>query len=115
MGQFIIKASSDEDWYCVWSTVVDAPVEYGTKAEIRQRRHIENLSDDRFSRADTHGTSAIDCDWYGWDDKVFMVRECGLPEVRDLKRADLKAFCMLMDADDVPGMLALTTPIEVGE
>jgi hypothetical protein len=115
MGQFITKASPSEDWYCVWSTVVDAPVEYGTKAELISRRHIEDLSPERFERADRTGTSAKDCDWYGWDDHVWMVRECGLPEARDLLRADLKRFCMALDNNDVDAMMEMTFPIDAPE
>ncbi len=34
MGQAIIRAAPDRDLYLVWSSIVDAPVAVGTRAEM---------------------------------------------------------------------------------
>ena len=111
MPSFIVKARPDEDWYCMWSTVVDAPTSWGTRAEMVQHAwDARDVASERFERADKNGTSAKipgtsdDRQWFGWNDGEFILMEAG-PEQRDedgcwlLPRENLRAFCEALDAD----------------
>lgn len=69
MPRTIIKLAPDEDWYVVWSTIVDAPTYWGTRAELEARPGAHALPE-RFDRADATGTSAqwgITPEPYSWD------------------------------------------------
>ena len=65
MPSTIIKPKPKEDFYVVWSTVVDAATYWGTRAELEAE--YRDGTPERFARADQHGTSAL---WgsraYGW-------------------------------------------------
>lgn len=109
MSSFLVKAESDVDWYCLWSTVVDAPVTWGSRAELtRAALDPREATAKRFERADKNGTSARipgipDAEqWFGWNDGAFVLMEAG-PEYREggawlLPRANLRAFCEALDA-----------------
>lgn len=104
MPSYIVKASPDEDWYVRWSTIVDAPCEFGTRAEMERAPGVDSAPE-RFARADERGTSA---DWprwstdsmpFGWQDAEFIVME-GSPPSPDgqegcwvLPRKNLRAYC----------------------
>lgn len=92
MGQAIVKAAKDRDLYLIWSSVVDAPVWVGDRAELLEhlwdeyRREHPNSTpnpgygpEDRIARADRTGTSMIDPPVYGWDDDAIIVME-GSPD-----------------------------------
>lgn len=74
MPTFIVKAEPDTDLYVLWSTVVDAPTFTGTRAEVTQHlawqdgnRSAQQI-EQRFARADAHGSSGIPPFNYGtWD------------------------------------------------
>jgi hypothetical protein len=102
--EYIIKASPDEDWYCLWYTGPDAPGDYGTRQRLDNRYTIHG---DRWARADVHGTSLHGVGPYGWDCPGWMVREI-FPEPRFLPRENLKALCLAYEMGDEETMLALT-------
>jgi hypothetical protein len=102
--EFIIKASPDEDWYCLWYTGPDAPGDYGTRQRLDHRYTIHG---DRWARADARGTSVTDSDRGSWSDPGWMVREI-FPEARFLPRENLKALCLAYEMGDDETMLALT-------
>jgi hypothetical protein len=112
MPSFIVKASPDEDWYCRWSTIVDAPTYWGSREELTSAAwQPEEVAAERFERADANGTSACipgvpaDEQWFGWNDGDFILMEAGpdYPEGEDgcwlLPRANLRAFCEGLDAE----------------
>lgn len=110
MPSYIIKATPTEDFYVMWSTVVDAPTRWGTRAEIvRQCWDVRDVAPERFVRANENGTSAAWPDWpaddqpYGWSDEGWMVREC-IPHDDNgawvLPRANLRAFCEALGAQE---------------
>lgn len=85
MGNLIWKVNQDpaEDRYCVWSTIVEAPVFDGTRAEIERYQLFWNGEkvrprlDEWFARANEKGSSL---DWDGdWGDKVIYEQRGLLP------------------------------------
>jgi hypothetical protein len=120
MPSFLVKADPDADWYCLWSTIVDAPTYWGTRAELAaEHPNPAAVAPERFERADKNGTSAmipgvLDVEqWFGWNDRSFILMEAG-PEYREggcwlLPRANLRAFCEALDAEQD------TTPLCVWE
>lgn len=104
MGSTIIKASKDEDFYVLYSSVVDSPTWHGTRTEM-ERYFPSEAKPERFERADRTGSS---CAWvtppeFGWNDPEVTIREgIDLPEnawCARIKRADLKAFCLTLGDD----------------
>jgi hypothetical protein len=92
---FIVKVAPDEDRYVEWSTIVDAPLGWGTRAEmvndlVRMSEKKEEFArveaEKRLLRADVHGSSSFISDG-GWDDAGFVVEQRGW-----LPRARLGAF-----------------------
>jgi hypothetical protein len=120
MPSFLVKASPDEDWYCRWSTIVDAPTAWGSREQMTREAHDpREVAPERFERADRNGTSAMipgtpDAEqWFGWSDGEFILAEAG-PDYREggswmLPRANLRAFCEALEADQD------TTPLCVWE
>ncbi|MFD6400792.1 hypothetical protein [Nocardia sp. NPDC060249] len=103
MGHTIIKPTRDEDFYVVYSSVVDAPIRCGTRAELEST--YEHAGADRFARADEHGSSSK-LGWDGWAEQTITVREGFRPEAypanawcATVARADLRQFCESVDAD----------------
>lgn len=80
MPSFVVKPNRDEDFYVYWSTVVDAPTAFGSRAEMLQHHEI---TPDRMRRADLNGTSAHDVRDYGWDDRAFLVCNIDFAERRN--------------------------------
>src|SRR5574338_79451 len=70
MPSYIVKAAPDEDLYCEWSTIVDAPTWLGDREGLIE----SGFAQDRIERADQSGTSAFGGS-YGWDDDRFLIRE----------------------------------------
>lgn len=101
MPRYIVKPKRDEDFYVVYSTIVDAPARWGTRAELAADPASEAWPD-RMERADEHGTSAMwgEPPYLGWDETEITVREGFDPEKREKKawsatvaRDDLREFC----------------------
>jgi hypothetical protein len=109
MPHFIIKPDPDVDFYLDWSTIVDCPTFWGSRAELEAFSFVETAPE-RFDRADATGTSAIGGFFGGFDDNEFLVREIG-PEPFIVKRSDMKAFCESLDPQN-PNVFdkSLTTP-----
>lgn len=113
---YIVKAARDADLYCEWSTVVDAPVLIGTRAEFLNE--YDASVEPRLERADEHGTSAR---WpretdpiFGWNHDEFLIMN-GPGAGGTLKRADLEAYCryLLTDSDEsTDAAAALVSPLD---
>jgi len=112
MGQAIIKAAPDRDLYLIWSSVVDAAVWVGTRAELAGyaveeygRHGWETYWRDGLDRADDCGTSDRAFKTGAWDDESLRVGE-GSPEAgRDggiwyIRRDRLAAYADALLADD---------------
>lgn len=100
MPSYIVKADPDTDLYIMWSTIVDCPVGWGSRADFA------NEDPARLERADRTGTSSHN-GFYNWDDKEFYIRELGTKhEDYMLQRENLKAFMEHLDASIVDGNIA---------
>ena len=123
MPTFIVKPKRDEDFYVLWSTVVDAPTGYGMRAEL-----IGPFGGpaERFDRADEYGTSMQDPDlprdrqWFGWHDESFLLMNCG-PDapangVWRVPRANVRDLCERLGRDaDVTDLLVAEVVEQEGE
>lgn len=112
MPGYIVKASPDEDFYVIWSTVVDNITFSGTRDEILayeletlgSMQHInpEHRPEGRIARADATGTSAMWPEenagpdkYLGWNDETFLVsndEDDSLPGFFEIKRSDLRHY-----------------------
>jgi hypothetical protein len=90
MPSYIVKAAPDEDLYVEWSTVVDAPIRWGTSDALVLRR-------DRKSRADATGTSSFD-GFYNWEQESFLVANLGDGHFYRLPRHNLRVFLETLSA-----------------
>lgn len=90
MGTTVIKMDPEVDWYLVWSSVVEFPVCWGTRADIAawiRRWGDEGDPDKRIGRADASGSSAM---WgtrgpaYGWQDpdRTVIIEQKGTIPIR---------------------------------
>ncbi|WP_105567145.1 hypothetical protein [Microbacterium halophytorum] len=100
MPRFIIKPKPDEEFYVTYSTIVDAPVVWGTREEIW--REDPDASRHRLDRADDAGTSAVwGCPPYlGWGTgEITVVEGFDLADIPGdaayalVARGDLRALC----------------------
>jgi hypothetical protein len=80
VGQAIVRTSRDRDLYIVWSSIVDAPVAVGDRAEMvtyaEQDWKLDAAgAEAAVARADANGSSdcAIRFGW--WDDEHLPVME----------------------------------------
>lgn len=111
MGTTFIKPKADEDFYILYSSFVDSPVAFGSRAEFEEDEYwddfIGEVSAERFERADKFGTSA---QWgspaHGWHETELMVREGIVDPTRGenvayglVKREDLRKFCESLGED----------------
>lgn len=87
MPRFIIKPERDVDFYVDWSTIVDAPCEWGPAAAF-----TEPIPADRLARADETGTSCRDPRFFGWDDKTLIVANMGDGDFYQIPRENLRAW-----------------------
>lgn len=115
MPSYLLKCAPDEDFYVYWSDVVEAPVAWGTRAEISEymRTHTREAGSrgERFSRADAAGSSAL---WpsrskpvYGWDSPCLIYEQRGT-----LPRASLRALCEALERGDEEAAWDLLKPFE---
>lgn len=121
MGTTFIKPKANEDFYVLYSSVVDSPVGSGSRAEFEADEYWQTsgvLGAERFERADAYGTSAR---WgspraYDWTDPDLMVREGVSDPTRPesssyglVKREDLRKFCESVGDDGMfhpePGLV----------
>lgn len=121
MGQIIVKPASDRDEYVIWSSIVEAPVGYGNRAEIltqlredwdRDYPHATPKPgfrpEDRLGRVDANGSSAAgDYTWGYWDHDGFIYEQRGW-----LPRQHLYRACELLDAGREAEVWDLLTPFE---
>ncbi|MFD6565482.1 hypothetical protein [Micromonospora profundi] len=124
MPSIVIKPERDRDFYVIWSTIVEAPTAWGTRAEVRgylaedwEERspgRTPDMLDDfdgRLDRAAVHGTSALGgFAFFGrWDDEGFMYEQRGV-----LPRHHLTRACELLGEDRESEVWDLLEPIEEG-
>lgn len=98
MPSYVVKPVKDEDFYVLWSSVVDAPVAFGPRSFMLDHltRQPGNRHDPatRLDRADDTGTSVVDAEVYGWDDDIFIYLQQGI-----LRRGRLKELCVRLGQD----------------
>lgn len=58
MSRYIIKPIRDRDFYVEWSSNVDGPLLWGSRA-VLEHTDPDRFSSDRFERADETGTSSF--------------------------------------------------------
>lgn len=112
MPGYIVKAAPDEDFYVIWSTVVDNITFSGTQDEVADYERMnsgrmqaidpEHRVDARIARADATGTSAMWPEekdgpdkYLGWNDETFLVSnddDDTLPGFFEIKRSDLRHY-----------------------
>jgi hypothetical protein len=94
MPSFIVKPERGIDFYVLWSTVVDAPIAWGSRQELSEAgdgfRGDKTYAHDRFERADHNGTSMQDGSWFGWDDETIIVMN--MPKDGILRRINLRKY-----------------------
>ncbi len=101
MATVLIKAERGTDFYVGWSLEFEAPVWWGSRAEVAEylaedaNGHALNDPGRRLARADEHGTSAVGgFAYFGrWDDGGFMYEQRGV-----LPRGRLIDACQFLAA-----------------
>jgi len=90
MGRYLMKPDSREDFYVEYSTVVDAPVAWGSRADFQGLEDSavsfgdsSDYGDERFQRADATGSSSFIGEG-AFDEMFLMIRE-------GFKRSELPA------------------------
>lgn len=113
MGTIVIKPDRDVDFYVGWSSIVEAPVWCGTRADVipftedEARNRPSSPPAERLARADHNGTSAFDGDG-GWDDtEGFIYEQRGW-----LRRDRLAEACRLLLAENEAAVWDLLDPFE---
>ncbi|MCW6008697.1 hypothetical protein K1W54_29745 [Micromonospora sp. CPCC 205371] len=99
MGHILIKPVPDRDEYVYWSTVVEAPIAFGSRVEMLaefaeewKRDHGDippqgwRSPEARLARADEYGSSAVD-GFFRWDETTLIFEQRGLLARKDLYRA----------------------------
>lgn len=113
MPSYIVKPDRDEDFYVMWSEVVDAPTGWGTRAEFKANPWFtpDDVADARFDRADQAGSSAS---WgdpndpiYGWQDDAFVYLQRGV-----LPRGNLREAINRLNTDEHADIGDLLKPFD---
>lgn len=115
MPSYVIKPDRDQDFYVMWSEIVDAPTGWGTRAEFKATPWFkpDEVADERFERADQYGTSAR---WpgtdpndqiYGWNDPTLIYKQQGI-----LLRKHLRTAVDLLGDDENADISHLLHPFE---
>jgi hypothetical protein len=107
MPEYIIKPSRDEDFYAVYSTVVDSFTMWGTRAQLESV--YDRADPQRFERADWSGSSALwpspDNPAFGWKSGRITVREgLDMPDnafFGSVSRERIREFCETADCNGV--------------
>lgn len=97
MPTMILKPTPKSEKYVLWSSVVDAPVGYGTREALQSGPMGYDYTDDRFERAEQTGTSLRD-GAYGWNSKYRSVIVSELGTKRKFYLLDLDNLEPFMDA-----------------
>ncbi|WP_433330044.1 hypothetical protein [Spirillospora sp. CA-294931] len=107
MPKCMIKPEPGRDLYVEWSTVVEAPVAHGTRAEWE----AEGVDPAHLDRADRTGTSCYPPLSLGaWDDDELLVAE-PLGRQRLLPRDHLTAYTTALHRRRVHEAYGMTRPI----
>jgi hypothetical protein len=110
MPSYIVKPDRGEDFYVIWSTVVEAPLAFGDRAYLQTLTHHETAPE-RFARADERGSSAMwpstNDPYLGYSSKGMIYEQRGW-----LPRGNLKAACALLGEDERADIGALLEPFE---
>lgn len=122
MGTTVLKEAPDVDYYIGWSSIVEAPLFGGTRAEVitymweMDDRKPERIRDDdpshpenRLKRADEFGTSAL---WGnprdgGWDDTGEVYEQRG-----HVSRANLFVLTRRLGEDEHADVADLIEPFD---
>ena len=118
MPRFIIKPVADRDEYVVWSTIVDHPVECGSRAAFADEYFDqEEYAAERFKRADKNGTSGYDAAWFGWDHEEFLLHNMDWTDepYRSVKRENLYVYTEAAADGDAELCAELTEPFDWDE
>jgi hypothetical protein len=119
MGQTIVKPNRDENFYILWSSIVEAPLAWGTKEDFQTNppwpEDNTDFSDERFDRVDRTSTSAR---YYvtSWDEEdTYIYEQRGW-----IERSRLKEITDILEREesvpnDHPEILALLHPFEEDE
>lgn len=124
MGRFLIKCDPSVDLYIEWSTVVDAPVGVGTRAQFEKDMNTphrgavfmtENAIRLRLNRTDKRGTSLLDygSDGGGWSSKGLLYMQGLKPAF--LPRRNFLAYGQMLLKDPNAQPVGLTEPLEDDE
>lgn len=122
MGQAIIRAARNrDDLYLVWSSIVDAPVAVGTRAEMvgwaRAEWHLEEeRAEAALVRADELGSSDRAIGFGRWDDDELPVFNGWQPQEPGwwyIRRDRLVEFAEAILRDDDASATALLHRVEL--
>lgn len=102
----LYKGQPGEDAYVAWSSIVEAPVYVGTRAEMIEHGYDE----ERIDRADKKGTSAFNIDDW-WNETAFHIAE----QRGILRRTKLVEYSRLHLAGDKDAAYALLEPFDDDE
>lgn len=109
MGRYIMKADRDRDLYVEWSTIVDAPIGWGTLEEYRQSAEWGTwLTTARLAFLEEHGTTAMytypgqRTQTGAYDDTDILIANMGDGRFYLLPRANLHEFITAIDIDADP-------------
>jgi len=107
MSRYIDKPVATEDFYIEWSSIVDCPTAWGTRAQMESIEWLD-ITPERFDRADESGSSSHFGHQFGDDD--YLVRNHG-PVDFLIEARNMRAFCLSMDPQN-PDLFnaALTKP-----
>lgn len=110
---YIIKPDSDEDFYVLWSDIVESPTAFGPRAYLEQlRQYGHDPAPERFDRADQLGSSAV---WPSWDDPIYGYTDTeGMIYMQKgwLRRNRLRAACERLSKDENDSLVDLLDPFE---
>jgi hypothetical protein len=85
MGRIVMKEAPNIDFYVVWSSVVEAPVAWGSREQMMSL--IGHGSEERLARCDEIGTSSVwvqqapwlgGPEWGAWEDGVYIFMQQGV-------------------------------------
>lgn len=108
MPRYIVKPRPSEDFYVIYSTVVDAPVVWGTREDMLTD---EDTDESRMNRTDTYGSSTLwpstQNPYMGWNSQQhFQIREGIHPDYLPdgawacyVDRDNLRALCETAEDD----------------
>jgi len=102
MGRHIIKVAPDLDLYVEWSSIVDSPVCWGTRAEMLE----EGTDAVRLDRADKFGTSSLP-GFDNWETDSLIYEQQGL-----LPRTKIPEALRRFENDEDADITDLLIPFE---